>query len=214
MLECAILHGELVNSPVSTQVFSFCFLWARGLYFNDFVGSTLFFSTKWGRPTPPRIFLGGYIYIYIHMWQGPFGIMRPSPLFYPTRARTSLSLSLAVLLSGCFCGHILSSSSICFHTCLPCSLQVVASTPSPLLFFSQAALTRMDFLAFFMSLFLSSFVQVSLLVSKLLCFSRCALGWNLFSVKLPSPPSLPHVTLLDDFRVLKRGWNSQKESQT
>ena len=140
-----------------------------------------------------------------------------SPLVSPTFALTLhpptcalafvfLSLSLSLLLFvplGAYLDTWFSSSPIQFLTCLPCSFQVVASTPSPLLFFSQAALTRMDFLASYISLFLPSFVQVSLLVSKLLCLSRCALGWNLFSVKLPSPPSLPHVTLLDDFRVLK-----------
>ena len=82
-----------------------------------------------------------------------------SPLFSPTCALTlplqlvpllfflslSLSLSLAVLLSGCFCGHILSSPSICFHTCLPCSLQVVSLTFSPLLFFSQSAFWKSEF---------------------------------------------------------------------
>ena len=34
------------------------------------------------------------------MWQGPFGIMRPSPLFSPTRALTSLSLSLSLCYSS------------------------------------------------------------------------------------------------------------------
>ena len=63
----------------------------------------------------------------------------------------SLSLSFSVLLSGCFYGHILSSAPICFHTCLPCSLQVVSLTPSPLLFFSQAALGSINFLASYVS---------------------------------------------------------------
>ena len=40
----------------------------------------------------------------------------------------SLSLSLLLLFSLGDWGHILSSSSICFHTCLPCSLQVVSLT--------------------------------------------------------------------------------------
>ena len=56
---------------------------------------------------------------------------RLPPLFSPTRAPlTSLSLSLAVLLSRCLFGHmILSGSSLV----LPCSLQRVSLIPSPLL---------------------------------------------------------------------------------
>ena len=76
--------------------------------------------------------------------------LSPSTSFSPS-LYLSLSLPPFVLLSGCFCGHILSSAPICFHTCLPCSLQVVSLTPSPLLFFSQAALGRMNFLASYVS---------------------------------------------------------------
>ena len=143
-----------------------------------------------------------------------------SPLFSPTCALTSLSLplspspslslSLSLLLffslGACLDPWFFSSPNPVPHLSSlfspSCSLN-----PSRLLFFSQAALARMDFLASYISLFLSSFVQVSLLVSKLLCLSRCALGRNRLSVKLPYPPSLPHVTLLDDFnfRVLQRG---------
>ena len=49
-----------------------------------------------------------YIYTYIWVWHGPFGIMRPSPLFSSTRALTSLSLSLSCCSSlwVLLCTHI------------------------------------------------------------------------------------------------------------
>ena len=94
------------------------------------------------------------------MWQGPFGIMRPSSLsphivllFFLWLLSLSLSLSLSVSLFfslslslslsfllffslRAFLGIRFSSSPICVPTCLPCSLQFVSLIPSPLLFFS------------------------------------------------------------------------------
>ena len=67
----------------------------------------------------------------------------------------SLSLSLAVLLSRCllWTPESSSSSKSSSYTCRPCSLQVVVLNPfSPLLFFSQSVLARMDFLASYISL--------------------------------------------------------------
>ena len=100
----------------------------------------------------------GIAYIYIYMWQGPFGIMRPSSLsphivllFFLWLLSLSLSfsfcfsffLSLSLSLSfllffslRAFLGIRFSSSPICVPTCLPCSLQFVSLIPSPLLFFS------------------------------------------------------------------------------
>ena len=69
------------------------------------------------------------------------------------------------------------------YTCLPCSLQVVFLIPSPLLFFSQAALGRM-------------LLPTCLPSYKSPCLSLCALGRNLLSVTFPYPRLLPHVTLL------------------
>ena len=99
-----------------------------------------------------------YMVPYIYMWQGPFGIMRPSSLsphivllfflwllslslflFLFLFFFLSLSLSLSFLLFfslRAFLGIRFSSSPICVPTCLPCSLQFVSLIPSPLLFFS------------------------------------------------------------------------------
>ena len=64
-----------------------------------------------------------------------------SPLFSPTHALTSLSLSLAVLLSRCLFGHmILSGSSLA----LSCSPPTCILNPLPI---AAAAWGRMDFLA-------------------------------------------------------------------
>ena len=52
------------------------------------------------------------MYIYIYMWQGPFGIMRPSSFLIPfvsilvslsvPNLSPYFSISIAILLSGCF----------------------------------------------------------------------------------------------------------------
>ena len=56
--------------------------------------------------------MSAHIYIYIYMWQGPFGIMRPSSFLIPfvsilvslsvPNLSPYFSISIAILLSGCF----------------------------------------------------------------------------------------------------------------
>ena len=83
-----------------------------------------------------------------------------SPLFSPTHALTSLSLSLAVLLSRCLFGHmILSGSSLA----LSCSLQRVSLIPSPLLLLGEEWISwPLVFLPAFFPLFRSHSLTLSL----------------------------------------------------
>ena len=136
------------------------------------------------------------------------------PLLPPTCCLGSISLPIFFLGARTKGFFLL---PICFPT-WPTCLLVCSQLLSLLLFFSQAALARtsLDFhglLYFSLSVFLCSgllaCLEIAVLVS--VCFGTKPI---VRSVKLPYPPSLPHVTLLDDFKVLKRGWNSQKESQT
>ena len=77
------------------------------------------------------------------------------------------------------------------YTCLPCSLQVVSLIPSPLLFFSQAALGRM-----FLPTCLPSYKSpcLSLNCCACLCVLWDETYYPLHSLTVPSV--LPHVTLL------------------
>ena len=112
------------------------------------------------------------------MWQGPFGIMRPSPLFSSTRALTSISLSL----SDCSSLWVLLWTHIVFAFHLFPYLSSLFS-PSCILNFLPIAILlsvcfgKNEFPGLLCFSNFSSFVQVSLLVSHLLCLSLlCVLG--------------------------------------
>ena len=80
------------------------------------------------------------------------------------------SLSLSVLLSECFCGHILSWAPICFHTCLPCSPSCILNS-LPIAILLSGCFGKNEFPGLLCFSNFSSFVQISLFVSHLLCLS-------------------------------------------
>ena len=96
---------------------------------------------------------------------------------------SSLLSSLLLFSLGAFAPGFF-SSPICHRTCLPCSLQVLSLLPFSLLLCCQAALERMDFLAYYISSYLPSFMQIF------------ALGRNLLPVAFPYPRSRPYAIRL------------------
>ena len=91
----------------------------------------------------------------------------------------SLSLSFWLFFSlGAFVDTYRLRPSICFYTCLPCSLQVVSLTFSPLLFILSVCFGKNEFPGLLCFSNFSSFVQVSLLVCHLLCSSLLCVFWD------------------------------------
>ena len=90
--------------------------------------------------------------------------------------------------------------SICLLACLPCSLQVLSLVSCPIIdILLSGCLGKNGFPGLWCFALLFFFVQVSLLVSQLLCLSLNALGRNLFGllyVTLPSVSTTCYPTCL------------------
>ena len=90
--------------------------------------------------------------------------------------------------------------SICLLACLPCSLQVLSLVSCPIIdILLSGCLGKNGFPGLLCFALLFFFVQVSLLVSQLLCLSLNALGRNLFGllyVTLPSVSTTCYPTCL------------------